>query len=139
MSGVLCVIVSGRSGLSYNGTVTVGTSTISGKGFAETQHGYGDSTVAVQGVTFGSRSPTTTSGFTIIGIYWVTSSPATSNTTSLILTGDASAYSASMTVGGVNQNLGAGAFSGGKTTFTSTGVIASPFGADGSTSAVVIS
>lgn len=142
MSGVLCVIAGGRTALSYSGTVTVGTSTFSGKGVGVTQNGYGDSTLAVAGSTFGSRSPTTVNGFSIIGIYWeqtnVSSPPSTVNQSFLVVVGDSSAYAASLSVDGVDQGLGAGSFGGGNTTYSSTGM-SNPFPGVGNTVAVAIS
>lgn len=138
MSGVLCIVAGGVTDLSYSGTVTVATVTDAGKGFAIVQHGYADNAHSVTGTGFGSRSPTTVSGFTIVGLFWESSSISGFTQTTLALTGDASKFGASMTINGLAQNLGAGAFDGTNTTFVSGTSQANPMGADGSSATVVI-
>lgn len=139
MTGVLCMLAGSGSGLSYNGTVVVGESSISGKGFSVDQWGYGDSTVAVAGSTFGSRNPTTTNGFTILGIFWESSSPSGSQITSLVISGDSSGFAAAMSINGTDQGLGAGTYSAPNTTYTSvSSSLPNPFGGLGTTSTVVI-
>lgn len=145
MTGIMAAIAgSGGSGsagtpLAYTGTVTVATATQGGKGFAIVQHGYANAARSLSGSIIGSRSPTTTSGFTIESLSWTSNSTNSTTITSLIVTGDASARSASMTIAGANQNLGPGVFSGGVTTFSSPNGQANPFGADGTTPAIVLS
>lgn len=143
MGGALCLLVGssaggGGGGLGYSGIVTVGTQLDAGKGFAIVQHGFSLATWSITGTPFGSRSPTAAGGFTINAIYWETNSLSSTQTTVLVLNGNASAAALAMTVGGVNQNLGAGVFSGGVTTFTSPNGQGNPFGADGTMSAVVM-
>lgn len=144
MSGIrnsAAVFNSGGGNLSYSGTVTVGHVVLSGKGFAAEQWGYGDTTRSITGVPFGSRSPTTTSAFPIVGLYWEFSSPSGITQTRLVVTGDSSARGATMIVNGLAQNLGTGVYSSGPntTTYQSGNGQANPFGAVASTATVTIS
>lgn len=139
MGGVLGTLLGGSGvALSYTGTVTVATATIGGKGFTIIQHGYADAAHSISGSLIGSRSPTTTSGFTIVAIYWEYSSSGPTQQTVLVLTGDSHSYTANMTIAGLNQNLGLGNYDGTNTTYTSGLAQANPFGADGSTPAVIL-
>ena len=145
MGGALLQLRGGSTGgssrLSYSGTVTVGTQVYPiPKDGSITEHGYAIAALSATGVAFGSTSPGTMSGFTIDGIYWSSSSVSGITTTYLVLAGDASAYGATMTIGGVNQNLGPGSYDGSTyTTFNSGSAQANPFGGDGTMSAIVVS
>lgn len=141
MGGVLCVMGGGAGGgvaLSYSGTVTVGTASIGGKGFVEIQHGYANAAHSISGSIIGSRSPTTTSGFTIVACYWIYDSTSANQQSFLVLTGDAHAYTANLVVNGLNQNLGLGTYDGTNTTYASGTAQGNPWGADASVATVTL-
>lgn len=138
MSGVMMAATGvnagggGGGGGTGNYKVTVGIATVAV--FKSTINYLGYGTAGSPGGAFGAIDITTWGGFAIIGIYWLD----LGQLTHLIVTGDASALTPVLKVAGVNQNLGAGAFSGGQTTFQSSGVIADPFTPVGSVKAVTI-
>lgn len=145
MSGVLngaAGFAAGGNDLSYSGNVVVGQVQIGGGkgGPVTTQRGYADATRSISGSSFGSRSPTTTSGFTIVGLYFETITTGAFAQTTLVVSGDSSAKGATMAVNGNNQSLGAGVYSSGPntTTYQSPGIIADPFGTTGGTATVTI-
>lgn len=102
-------------------TVVVGTDPKSGTEIDSTANGFGSSD-PIYG-SFGSLSPSSWRGFTILGIYQADSS----GVTVLIVSGNASALHPVLRVAGANQNLGSGSFSSGKTTFFTSGTVADPF------------
>lgn len=105
-------------GLALTYLVTVGTSTADlGKGGLVEADGFATSDPTFG--SFGSLSPSTWSGFTIVSLY------NSAGTTVFAVSGDAHLSSPIVKVNGANQNLGAGTFSGGKTTFS--GTAANPF------------
>lgn len=118
MAGVTAAMV-GSGGASFSGVLTVGSAFIGGKGFSSTAYGFG--TAASPYGAFGSLTPATWRGFTIIAIYQADSD----GTTVFEVSGDASAFTPTLTAGGVNQSLGAGTFGGGITSFS--GAASDPF------------
>lgn len=138
MSGVMMAATSvnagGGGGGGGTGTykVTVGISTIAV--FKSTINYYGYGNASSPAGAFGAIDVTTWGGFAITGIYWLDAGGLTHFT----VTGNASAFSPVLKVAGVNQNLGAGSFSGGNTTFQSAGAIANPFTPVGSIKTVTI-
>lgn len=115
MGGATAAFFAGGAGSpSFTGTMTVGSATIGGKGYSSTARGFGTSSSPYG--AFGSIAPTAYRGFPIVAIY----DADASGTTVFEVSGDATAFSPLLTVGGVNQNLGVGAFSGGFTTFQGT-------------------
>lgn len=114
MAGCTAVMGGGGGGASFTGTLTVGSGFIGGKGYSSTAHGFG--TASSPYGAFGSITPTAYRGFPIVAIY----DADASGTTVFEVSGDATAFSPLLTVGGVNQNLGVGSFSGGFTTFQGT-------------------
>lgn len=126
----------GGSDLSYTGTVTVGTATVSAKGSGGTQYGYSTTAWSINGSAYGSISPSTVSGFTILACRYEIDSPSGATQIVLIVNGDSSAYAANMTVKGNAVGLGAGVFGSGVTTYTKN-TVTNFFGTTG-TAAVVI-
>lgn len=100
-----------------NGSYTIeippefgGPVTVNAYGFANSDPSFG---------SFGSISPSSWSGFTILSLY------NSEGQTQFVVSGDAHLFSPVVKVNGANQNLGAGTFAGGKTNFT--GTAANPF------------
>lgn len=86
-----------------------------------TAYGYADSDASYG--SFGALAPNVFSGFVVKSLYWVDLTA----TTTLVFYGDASALSLALEVDGVDQDFGAGNFSGGVTTFDSDAPVANPF------------
>jgi hypothetical protein len=120
MTGVLATMTGGV-GTSFSGVMTVDSGFIGDKFFTSTAWGFG--TAASTYGAFGSLAPASWRGFPIVAIYMADSS----GHTLFEVTGDSTAFSAVLTVAGVNQALGAGSFGGGFTTYQSTSTVADPF------------
>jgi hypothetical protein len=122
MGGITSAFFGGGSGGGsfFTGTLTVGSGFIGGKGFSSTAYGYGNGSTYG---TFGSIAPTAYRGFPIVAIYQADSS----GTTVFEVSGDATAFTPAMTVDGVNQNLGAGSYTGAITVFQSSSAATDPF------------
>lgn len=115
MSGVLCVIAA-SSPVRNNFTLTCGTATLAGKGFSIVQNGFATSANAVNGA-IGSISPTTWHGFTITGLYSENSNGAGFSSPTFVVSGNSTAFGAQVLVGGVDQLMSTGTFSGGQTKY----------------------
>jgi hypothetical protein len=136
MSGVLCSMA-GSAGV-FAPTLTTGQQSFGVKGVFEIQTGFATAAVSVTGTPFGALSNNLWKGFTIIGLYNSTTDGGNHGTV-FVVSGDASAFSPLISVDGVNQNMGSGAFGGGRTVFSASPATANPFGAVASTHAILIS
>lgn len=119
MSGVLCVIAASTPPRN-NFTLTCGTVTLSGKGFSVVQNGFANTANSVTGSAFGSISPTTWHGFTITGLYSENTNGAGFASPTFAVSGDSTAFGAQVFVGGTDQMMSTGTFSGGQTKYVGT-------------------
>jgi hypothetical protein len=112
-------IVNAGGSAAYNGTITNGNAEF----LVDPK---GPTYVTYRGFlsgTMGSIAPPNWRGFPIYGLYQVNSD----GTTEFVVTGDSTAFHPVLTVGGVDQLLGAGVLSGGQTTYSSASPVSDPF------------
>lgn len=117
MAGALIAASAGTGGTINN--VTVGQGSLE---LAETFYSFGFADTDPNWGSFGSISPGTWRGYTITALFW----DELSQRLTFTVSGDASAYTGSLSIGGTSYALGTGSHSGGKTTYN-TGTVANPF------------